>query len=65
MSKAFDPERAVAEYRRMIAQRDGQKTQQGKAEFEAIASRLRQAWKDWQGEDSLHEMAFGEPRESE
>lgn len=22
---------------------------------------LRAAWKEWQGEDSLHEMAFGEP----
>jgi hypothetical protein len=22
---------------------------------------LRKEWADWQGEDSLHEMAFGEP----
>jgi len=22
---------------------------------------LRDRWREWQGEDSLHEMAFGEP----
>jgi hypothetical protein len=29
----------------------------------ATAIRLRLEWKDWQGEDSLHEMAFGEPED--
>jgi hypothetical protein len=24
---------------------------------------MRKAWADWQGEDSLYEMAFGEPWE--
>jgi len=33
---------------------------QGQAEFRAIAQHLRDQWKAWQGEDSLHEMAFGE-----
>lgn len=25
------------------------------------ANRMRKFWADWQGEDSIHEMAFGEP----
>jgi hypothetical protein len=60
-SVEFDPEKAVADYRRVIARRDEETTAEGKAEFDAIAKRMRAAWKDWQGEDSLHEMAFGEP----
>jgi hypothetical protein len=32
-----------------------------KAEVREAAKRLRDRWKDWQGEDSLHEMAFGAP----
>ena len=58
---SFDPEHAVTKYRRVIAQRDEQATDLGIAKFDSIARRLRQQWKDWQGEDSLHEMAFGEP----
>lgn len=27
----------------------------------AKCQELKKAWKDWQGEDSLHEMVFGEP----
>lgn len=27
----------------------------------AKCAELRQAWKKWQGEDSIHEMVFGEP----
>lgn len=59
----FDPEAAVATYRRVIAQRDEQAADVARAKFDTIAVRLRQAWKEWQGEDSLHEMAFGEPDE--
>ena len=59
----FDAERAVATYRDVIAQRDAEATEPGKAEFQEIAMRFRLAWKTWQGEDSLHEMAFGEPVE--
>ena len=58
----FDPEKAVAKYRRVIAQRDAA-TGPGRAEFETIIKRLRKEWKDWQGEDCLHETAFGEPEE--
>jgi hypothetical protein len=35
----------------------------GKAEWQGVAKRLREAWREWQGKDSLHEMAFGEPAE--
>ena len=29
------------------------------------AKRLRKSWAAWQGEDGLHEMAFGEPTDDE
>lgn len=35
----------------------------GKGEFQSIANRLRDSWTYWQGEDCLHEMAFGEPED--
>ena len=60
---AFDAAQADAEYRRVIAQRDAATTKSGRAKFGRIAVRMRQAWKEWQGEDCLHEMAFGEPEE--
>ena len=59
----FDAVRAAATYRDVIAKRDAETTEPGKAEFQTIAKRLRASWKTWQGEDSLHEMAFGEPVE--
>jgi hypothetical protein len=59
----FDAEKAVANYRRVIARRDEETTRDGKADFDATSKRMRHAWKNWQGEDSLHEMAFGEPEE--
>lgn len=60
---AFDPEAAVTVYRRVIAQLESEMTEPGQVEFRRIALRLRETWKEWQGEDSLHEMAFGEPAE--
>ncbi len=63
MLDAFNPEQAVATYRRVIAQRDAETTEPGRAEFQTIPHRLRQKWTDWQGEESLSEMAFGEPEE--
>ncbi len=60
----FDPEQAVIEYRRVIAQRKARTTDVGRADYEGIVKRMRAAWTEWQGEDSLHEMAFGEPDES-
>jgi hypothetical protein len=57
----FDPTEAVAAYRRVVTQRDAARDELAKTEFDRIAQRLRDSWKEWQGEDSLHEMAFGEP----
>jgi hypothetical protein len=45
-----NPEAFVARYREAVAN----------LESDTVAQ-MRQAWRDWQGEDSLHEMAFGEP----
>jgi hypothetical protein len=59
----FDPEKAVATYREVIAHLKTQSAEPGKQEFRGIAIRLRKQWKDWQGEDSLHEMAFVETGE--
>lgn len=63
MSEPFDPENAVATYRKTIANRNEQTADRDWIEFNAIVQRLRREWKEWQGEDSLHEMAFGEPQE--
>ncbi len=57
----FDAEGVVKAYRRVIDRRDAETTPEGKAEFVEIAKRLKKKWADWQGEDCLHEMAFGEP----
>lgn len=56
-----DSTHVVAEYQRIIGERDTATDAFGRAEFDSIAHRLRAAWKTWQSEDSLHEMAFGEP----
>lgn len=58
----FDPAQAVAAYRRVIAQRD-LATGPKRADHDKTAQKLRKEWADWQGEDSLLEMAFGEPQE--
>lgn len=60
LTEPFDPELAVTEYRNSIARRDAARTDKSRAKHQALANRLREKWKDWQGEDSLHEMAFGE-----
>lgn len=57
----FDPEKTVVNFRRVVAQRDQQTTASGRKKIASTIRRLRKEWKDWQGEDSLHEMAFGEP----
>ena len=62
-SIAFDPALAVARYRDVIVNRDAESTRSGKAKNEKTAAQMRRSWKEWQGEDSLHEMAFGEPEE--
>jgi hypothetical protein len=58
----FDAEKAVADFRRVIERLDGETTAAGKTKLDARAKRMHLAWKKWQGEDSLYEMAFGEPQ---
>jgi hypothetical protein len=57
----FDPVVLVDHYRQIIAAHDAETTAFGRREFQEIAQRMRLRWAEWQGEDSLHEMAFGEP----
>jgi hypothetical protein len=59
----FDPTKIVQEYRSVMAEWDAERTDLGKAEFQTIADRLRSLWAEWQGDDSLHATAFGEPEE--
>jgi len=59
----FNPEGAVKVYREIIAKRDAATTAGWRKHYEGFAQTLRHKWKEWQGEDSLHEMAFGEPDE--
>jgi len=59
----FDAAKAVGEYRNVLDHMEGAATPDAKEEFVRIARRMRQKWQTWQGEDSLHEMAFGEPDE--
>ena len=53
----------IERYRDVTALRETATDALGKAEWDGVAKRLREAWRAWQGEDSLHEMAFGEPAE--
>jgi hypothetical protein len=56
-----EPEQIVERYRTLIAEIENAKSEAQTAELRVSARRLRDRWKEWQGEDSLHEMAFGEP----
>ena len=56
-----EPEQVVERYRRLMAELETAKSESQRAELRESAMRLRHRWKEWQGEDSLHEMAFGEP----
>jgi hypothetical protein len=55
-----EPELLVDRYRGLIAQLEVATHDAHKAEVRVAAKRLRDRWLEWQGEDSLHEMAFGE-----
>jgi hypothetical protein len=57
----FEPAKVVDQYRLVTLKLEAEYTNLGKAEFQAVLERLRILWAEWQGEDSLHEMAFGEP----
>ncbi len=57
----FDPEKAVMADREAVAQLEAQTNETAKDILRVITRRQREEWATWQGEDSLHEMAFGEP----
>ncbi len=60
----FVPELVLSEYRSVVARRDAAETPEpDRDELALKAKQLRGRWKAWQGEDSLAEMAFGEPIE--
>jgi hypothetical protein len=59
----MEPERLVNRYRDVISRLETTTDEPGKAEWRGVAKRMRQAWHEWQGEDSLQETAFGEPIE--
>ena len=65
MSKAkdFDPATVVKTYRNVILERDTTRNKKHRRELGAAAKGLRKFWKDWQGDDDLHETPFGEPVE--
>jgi hypothetical protein len=58
-----NPLATIETYRQAIARIEAAKDEPSRAEWRGVANRLRNAWRDFQGEDSLHEMAFGEPVE--
>jgi len=59
-----NPEAFVSRYRDAIARLEGApRDERIRAEWRNVAKRLRARWREWQGEDSLNEMAFGEPVE--
>ena len=60
MPAEMEPEQFVERYRGLLAQLDVVTDEAHRLEIRAAARGLRDRWKEWQGEDSLHEMAFGE-----
>jgi hypothetical protein len=56
----FDVEGAVSDYRSIIENLEAATTPEAKDKYRGMAQRARQKWKEWQGEDSLHEMTIGE-----
>jgi len=58
-----NPEATIAKYRDALGRIETAADELGRAKWQGVARRLRQKWQEWQGEDSLHEMAFGEPIE--
>jgi hypothetical protein len=61
MLSEMEPEQFVERYRGLIAQLEIATHDTHKAEVQQAVKGLRDRWREWQGEDSLHEMAFGEP----
>lgn len=60
-SVASDPNAYVLRYRALVERLEAEKDRKAKAKLKTRADVMKAAWKKWQGEDSLYEMAFGEP----
>jgi len=60
MPYEVEPEQIVERYRSLIDQLEIATHDAHKAEVKEAAKRLRRPWKESQGEDNLHETAFGE-----
>jgi hypothetical protein len=61
MPSEMEPEQIVQRYRGLMGQLEIATDDAHRAEIREAAKRLRDRWKEWQGEDSLHEVAFCEP----
>jgi hypothetical protein len=61
MPSEMDPDQFVERYRSLLGQLEIADHDAHTLEVGEAARRLRGRWREWQGEDSLHEMAFGEP----
>jgi hypothetical protein len=55
-----NPESVVVRYREVIGRLEAATDAPNRFEWQEVARRMRQEWRLWQGEDSLHEMAFSE-----
>lgn len=62
-SVASDPNAYVLRYRALVERLEAEKDKKAKVKLKARAEVMKKAWQKWQGEDSLYEMAFGEPVE--
>ena len=51
----------VEHYRYAVARLNKTTADASRAEWQAIVRQLRDEWRQRQGEDSLHEVAFGKP----
>ena len=61
MPREMEPEQFVERYRDLIGQLETTLSDAHRVEIQQAARQLRERWREWQGEDSLHDMAFGEP----
>jgi hypothetical protein len=61
MKDIDNPAEMIVEYRKLIAELETvDPIGLGWHDLQDIAGRMRRRWAECQGEDSLHEMAFGE-----
>ncbi len=55
----FDPDAAALDYRQVISWRDAESDLIRRVEFQRLADVMRSQWVEWNGDDDLHETAFG------